>query len=95
MSLTKADIINSICRNCGYSKTQSADLMESILETIKMTLGSGEDVLISKFGKFCVKEKNDRRGRKPQTGDDLTLGSRRIVVFKCSPLLKDKIIRKD
>jgi integration host factor subunit alpha len=65
--------------------------MESILETIKMTLESGEDVLISGFGKFCVKEKKGRRGRNPQTGDDLMLGSRRVVIFKCSSLLKGKI----
>jgi integration host factor subunit alpha len=65
--------------------------MESILKTIKMTLESGEDVLISGFGKFCVKEKKERRGRNPQTGDDLMLGSRRVVIFKCSSLLKDKI----
>ena len=91
MSLTKANIVDSICNHCGCSKTQSFDLMESILETIKMTLESGEDVLISGFGKFCVKEKSERMGRNPQTGDDLMLGSRRVVIFKCSSLLKDKI----
>ncbi len=91
MSLTKANIVDSICNHSGCSKTQSIDLMESILKTIKMTLESGEDVLISGFGKFCVKEKKERRGRNPQTGDDLMLGSRRVVIFKCSSLLKDKI----
>ena len=91
MSLTKVNIVDSICNYSGCSKTQSIDLMESILKTIKMTLESGEDVLISGFGKFCVKEKKERRGRNPQTGDDLMLGSRRVVIFKCSSLLKDKI----
>ncbi len=91
MSLTKANIVDSICNHSGCSKTQSIDLMESILKTIKMTLESGEDVLISGFGKFCVKEKKERRGRNPQSGDDLMLGSRRVVIFKCSSLLKDKI----
>ena len=91
MSLIKANIVDSICNHSGCSKTQSIDLMESILKTIKMTLESGEDVLISGFGKFCVKEKKERRGRNPQTGDDLMLGSRRVVIFKCSSLLKDKI----
>ena len=91
MSLTKANIVDSICNHSGCSKTQSIDLMESILKTIKMTLESGEDVLISGFGKFCVKEKKERRGRNPQTGDDLMLGSRHVVIFKCSSLLKDKI----
>jgi integration host factor subunit alpha len=65
--------------------------MESILETIKMTPESGEDVLISGFGKFCVKEKNERRGRNPHTGNDLMLGARRVVIFKCSPMLRDKV----
>ena len=91
MSLTKANIVDSICNHSGCSKTQSIDLMESILKTIKMTLESGEDVLISGFGKFFVKEKSERMGRNPQTGDDLMLGSRRVVIFKCSSLLKDKI----
>ena len=91
MSVTKANIVDSIYNHSGCSKTQSIDLMESILETIKMTLESGEDVLISGFGKFCVKEKKGRRGRNPQTGDDLMLGSRRVVIFKCSSLLKGKI----
>ena len=91
MSVTKANIVKSIYNHCGCSKTQSNALMESILETIKMTLESGEDVLISGFGKFCVKEKKERRGRNPQTGDYLMLGSRRVVIFQCSAVLRDKI----
>jgi len=65
--------------------------VETLLEVAKKTLEEGEDVLISGFGKFCVKEKDARRGRNPQTGDDLTLESRRVVTFKCSRALKDKI----
>ena len=91
MSVTKATIIDSICKHSGCSKTRSIDLIESILETIKKTLESGEDVLVSGFGKFCVKEKNEWRGRNPQTGDDLMLGARRVVIFKCSNLLRNKI----
>jgi len=91
MSLTKANIVDSISKNCGCSKTQSIDLMQSILETIKKTLESGEDVLISGFGKFCVKEKSDRRGRNPHTGNDLMLGARRVVIFKCSSVLREKL----
>jgi integration host factor subunit alpha len=91
MSLTKADIVDSICNHCGCSKTQSIELMESILETMKKALESGEDVLISGFGKFCVKEKSERGARNPHTGNDLMLGSRRVVIFKCSSLLKEKI----
>ena len=91
MAVTKAHIIHSIYNQCGFSKTESSDLTESMLEIVKRTLESGEDVLISGFGKFCVKEKNERRGRNPKTGDDLTLGARRIVIFRCSGVLKDKI----
>ena len=91
MAVTKANIVDSIHDHCGCSKTQSIALMESILEKIKMTLESGEDVLFSGFGKFCVKEKKERRGRNPQTGNDLMLGSRRVVIFQCSSVLRDRI----
>ena len=95
MSVTKATIVDSICKQSGCSKTQAIALIESILETIKKTLESGEDVLVSRFGKFCVKEKNERRGRNPQTGDDLMLGARRVVIFKCSNSLRNKINGKE
>jgi integration host factor subunit alpha len=91
MPLTKSKIIESIYNQCGFSKNRSTALMEAILETIKKSLVSGEDVLISGFGKFCVKEKGQRRGRNPQTGNDLMLGARKVVIFKCSKVLKNKI----
>ena len=91
MSPTKDDIGRSIYTHCGCSKTESIELLESILETIKNTLESGEDVLITGFGKFCVKEENERRARNPHTGDDLILGARRVVIFKCSTVLRDKV----
>ena len=91
MSLTKAGIVNSISEHCGCSKTQSLDLVESILETIKEFLESGEDILISGFGKFCLKDKNPRRGRNPSTGEDLTLGARKVIIFRCSQVLKRKL----
>jgi integration host factor subunit alpha len=91
MSLTKADIVDSICNHCGCSKTQSIELMESILETMKKTLESCEDVLITGFGKFSVKEKTERRGRNPQTGNGLVLDARRVVLFRCSSKLKEKL----
>ena len=91
MPLTKADIIHSIYSHCGFSKTESIELVESILETIKKTLESGEDVLITGFGKFCVKEKNKRKGRNPATGNDLILGAKKVVTFKCSTMLRDKV----
>ncbi len=91
MTLTKADLIDSIYNQVDLSKTKSAHLVESLLEIIKKTLENGEDILISGFGKFSVKEKNDRRGRNPQTRKDLMLESRRVVTFKCSGVLRDKI----
>jgi len=91
MALTKADIIDSIYNQCGFSKSKSTELAEAILETMKMNLESDEDILISSFGKLSVNEKNERRGRNPATGNDLALGARRVVTFKCSPVLKEKI----
>ena len=91
MSLTKERIIDTICNSTDLSKMESRQAVESLLEAIKKTLESGEDVLISSFGKFSVKEKNERRGRNPATGNDLTLGARRVVKFKCSGRLRDKI----
>ena len=94
MALTKALIIDRIYNNCGCSKSKATELTESILETIKKSLESGEDVLITGLGKFCVREKNERRGRNPATGEDLPLEARRVVTFRCSTVLKDRINRK-
>ena len=91
MTLTKAHIVDSLYNNCGFSKTESTDLIESVLGTIKKSLESGEDVLISGFGKFSVNKKNERRGRNPGTGDDLILEARKIVTFKGSLVLREKI----
>ena len=82
MPITKADIIDSIYNNLDLQKQESTIILESLLEIIKHTLESGEDVLISGFGKFCVKDKNKRRGRNPQTGNSLMLDARRVVTFK-------------
>jgi len=89
--LTKADIIDSIHHRLGLPKARSIQVTETLLEIIKQTLASGEDVLISGFGKFCVKNKQERKGRNPQTGEDMMLGSRRVVTFKCSGVLRDRI----
>jgi len=91
MTLTKADIVDAVHSNLGHSKAQSAELVESLLEIIKRTLASSEDVLITGFGKFCVHDKKERRGRNPQTGKDVMLRSRRVVTFKCSGGLRDKM----
>jgi integration host factor subunit alpha len=91
MSLTKIRIVEDIAEQNGYTKKNSTYLVEVILETIKKTLASGEDVLISGFGKFCVKEKKERRGRNLNTGDDMILRPRKVVTFRCSGKLRDKI----
>jgi integration host factor subunit alpha len=91
MTLTKADIIDSLYNSTELSKDRSSELIEALLEIIKQKLEQGEDVLISSFGKFYVKEKNPRRGRNPQTGEDLMLGERRVVIFKCSKRLRDRV----
>lgn len=91
MSLTRTDISESICKLCAYSKNRSEKLVESTLEIVKRALESGEDVLISGFGKFCVKEKNSRNGRKPISGDKAALEAKRAVVFKCSRVLRGKL----
>ena len=91
MTLTKANIVDAIHNDLGFPKNRSAELIEILLELIKSTLEKGEDVLISGFGKFCVKQKKQRRGRNPATGADLILKERKVVTFKCSGKLRDKI----
>ena len=91
MTLTKANIVDAIHNELGFPKNRSAELIEILLEQIKNTLEGGEDVLISGFGKFCVKPKKARRGRNPATGDDMMLSQRRVVTFRCSHLLREKI----
>ena len=90
MALTKNDIVARI-HELGFTKKKSVDIVETLLEIIKGTLEKSEDVLISGFGKFCVKNKKQRRGRNPATGRDLLLRQRRVVTFKCSGKLRKKI----
>ena len=91
MTLTKVHIVETVAENIGYTKQQSSEMIETLLEIIKRTLESGEDVLASGFGKFCVKEKNERRGRNPATGKDMMLEPRKVVTFRCSRQLREKI----
>ena len=95
MSLTKNDIVNSICGQLGVPKKRSVELVGSLLEIVKKTLESGEDVLVSGFGKFCVKDKRERRGRNPATEEGMFLKSRRVVTFRCSQILREKIKGKN
>ena len=91
MTLTKVHIVESIADQNGFTKKQSTETIETILELIKSTLTAGEDILISGFGKFCVKEKRERKGRNPATGEDMMLAPRRVVTFRCSGRLRDRI----
>lgn len=86
--MTKADIIDRVSRECGFSKKESSDLVESCFSLIKSCLENGEDLKISGFGKFEVKQKNSRRGRNPQTGEAIEISARRILSFKPSQILK-------
>ncbi len=91
LTFTKSHIINAIAEQNGFTKINSTKTVETLLEIIKSTLASGEDVLISGFGKFCVKEKRARRGRNLATGEDMILAPRRVVTYSCSGKLRDKI----
>ena len=86
MTLTKAHIVENL-----FTKSECAQIVETLFEVIKQTLEQGEDVLVSGFGKFSVKEKNQRRGRNPQTGQPIMLAPRKVVTFKCSGVLRSKI----
>ncbi|MGD9081992.1 MAG: integration host factor subunit alpha [Desulfobacterales bacterium] len=91
MALTKVQIVESIHSQIGFTQKRSSEIVEILLEIIKNTLESDEDVLISNFGKFCVKHKNERRGRNPATGGAMMLAPRKVVTFKCSGKLRDRI----
>ena len=91
MTLTKAQIIEAISIKNGLSKKQSTETVETLLGVMKSTLASGEDVLISGFGKFKVKQKKERKGRNPATGGDMMLAPRKVVTFKSSGKLRKRI----
>ncbi len=91
MSVTKSSIIQAVREELDLSGRKSVDVVECLLELIKHSLEYGDDVMISGFGKFCVKQKAERRGRNPATGEDLVLDARRVVSFKCSGKLRERI----
>ena len=91
MALTKAHIIESIHDQLGLPKKNCSEIFETLLDIMKNSLANGDEVLISGFGKFCVKDKKERRGRNPATGSDMILNQRRVVTFRCSSVLRSKI----
>ena len=91
MTLTKAELVDRIYNSTDLPRTRASELVDALLEIMKKTLESGEDILIIGFGKFCVKEKRERRGRNPHTGEQLMLKPRRVGTFTCSGILRKKI----
>jgi integration host factor subunit alpha len=91
MALTKNDIVEKVWEQLDCARKEAIEITESLVEIIKSSLESGEDVLVSGFGKFCVKEKAERKGRNPATGEDKILAARRVVTFRWSPRLRQKV----
>ena len=94
MTHTKEDIVQSVTK-AGFTRSRAVDLVETMVDIIKHTLASGEELLISGFGKFYVRSKAARMGRNPKTGEEAVVSERRVVRFKCSPVLRDKINEKE
>ena len=93
MTVTKADIAQQIADNCGFLRGEAAEIMDRLLDLIKASLVSGDGVMISGFGKWSVKSKRPRRGRNPQTGEEMMLDGRKVVIWKYSPVLKKAMSR--
>ncbi len=91
-TLTRADLAEAVFRKIGLSRTESAYLVESVLEEICSTIAQGEAVKISSFGSFLVRAKNERVGRNPKTGEEVPISPRRVAVFKPSNVMKDRIL---
>jgi integration host factor subunit alpha len=89
--MTKADLIENVYLKTGFSKKESAEIVEMVFDLMKNTLENGEKIKIAGFGNFVVKEKATRRGRNPQTGEEIEISSRRILTFKPSQVLKSSI----
>ncbi|MBI3249585.1 MAG: integration host factor subunit alpha [Deltaproteobacteria bacterium] len=89
--MTKADIVERIYEKVGFSKKEATDIVESIFEIIKTRLENGEKVKISGFGNFVINAKRPRKGRNPQTGEEIVISGRRVLSFKPSPVLKKSI----
>jgi integration host factor subunit alpha len=94
MAMTKIDIIQNVCDRLGFSKKDSARIVESVFDIMKDELAKGDKVKISGFGNFIVKDKNSRRGRNPQTGAEIEISARRVLTFKSSQVLKKALNSK-
>ncbi len=94
VTLTKAHIIDAVAERNGFTRKRSIETVEILLELIKQSIESGGVVLISGFGKFCLKKKRERRGRNPATGEDMLMAPKKVVTFHCSAVLREKLNRK-
>jgi integration host factor subunit alpha len=90
-TLTRADLTDAVYRSLGISRNESSDFVERILEEVSMSLERGETVKISSFGTFTVRQKKERMGRNPKTGEEVPITPRRVVTFRASHVLKDQI----
>jgi integration host factor subunit alpha len=95
MTLTKSNLFEKISERLDLSPTESKSVLETLLETMKSTLASGEDIMISRFGRFQVNEKSPRKGRNPATCESMILDKRKVVTFKTSGKLRDQINQHD
>jgi integration host factor subunit alpha len=91
MSLTKADIVERVYKEAGFSKKEASDLVDLVFKVIKDTLARGEKVKISGFGNFSIRDKSTRVGRNPQTGEAMEISARRVLTFKPSQVLKEDV----
>jgi integration host factor subunit alpha len=89
--MTKADVIDSVCNKVGFSKKESAEIVEMVFDTLKDTLERGEKIKLSGFGNFVVREKKSRVGRNPQTGQEIEISARRVLTFRPSQVLKNAL----
>jgi integration host factor subunit alpha len=94
-TLTKADIVDKVYQKIGFSKKEAADLVELVFSSLKGVLGKGEKIKISGFGNFTVREKKERVGRNPQTGERITIGARRVLTWRPSQILKAMLNGED
>ena len=91
MALTKIEVVNMLNEQIGFSKVECIRIVESFFDIIKSELDKGNPVMISGFGKWTVKAKRERKGRNPQTGEDLSIRARKVVTFRPSPVLRDEL----
>jgi len=89
--MTKADIVEKVCETNGFSKKEAAQIVELVFDMLKTTLEGGSNIKISGFGSFTVKSKADRRGRNPQTGEEIMIKSRKVLTFKPSTILRESL----